>query len=82
MEYANTAISGLIHFTAPVHRDAGGFFSCGLHVRLGYGDGKLVRCSHRAIDVVVDLRPTSPTYRHAQPLSELSDRLREVEAAP
>ena len=36
----------------------------GLHVRTGDGEGKLVRCSHGAIfDVVVDLRPSSPTYR-------------------
>lgn len=36
----------------------------GLHVRLGAGEGKLVRCSSGAIfDVVVDLRPGSPTYR-------------------
>jgi len=95
MEYANTAISGLIRFTAPLHRDERGFFSRtfdaavareaglepdefvqdslsrsqrgvvrGLHIRLGHGEGKLVRCSHGAIyDVVVDLRPGSPTYR-------------------
>ena len=37
----------------------------GLHVRLGDGEAKLVRCSFGAIfDVVVDLRPTSPTYRN------------------
>ncbi len=36
----------------------------GLHVRLGAGEGKLVRCSHGALfDVVVDLRPDSPAYR-------------------
>lgn len=36
----------------------------GLHLRLGQGEGKLVRCSHgRVFDVVVDLRPTSPAYR-------------------
>ncbi len=35
----------------------------GIHVRTGRGEGKLVRCSHgRVFDVVVDLRPTSPTY--------------------
>jgi dTDP-4-dehydrorhamnose 3,5-epimerase len=34
----------------------------GLHVRLGEGEAKLVRCSSGAIfDVVVDLRPGSPT---------------------
>ena len=95
MQFANTAISGLVRFTAPVHRDARGFFSRtfdaavareagldpdafvqdslsrtsrgvvrGLHVRVGDGEGKLVRCSHgRIFDVVVDLRPGSPTYR-------------------
>jgi dTDP-4-dehydrorhamnose 3,5-epimerase len=37
----------------------------GLHVRRGDGEAKLVRCSHGAIfDVVVDLRPSSPTYRN------------------
>ena len=34
----------------------------GLHVRRGDGEAKLVRCSYGVIfDVVVDLRPTSPT---------------------
>jgi dTDP-4-dehydrorhamnose 3,5-epimerase len=34
----------------------------GLHVRCGKGEAKLVRCSYGAIfDVVVDLRPASPT---------------------
>lgn len=37
----------------------------GLHVRRGDGEAKLVRCSHGAIfDVVLDLRPDSPTYRN------------------
>jgi len=37
----------------------------GLHVRCGDGEAKLVRCSYGAIfDVVVDLRPGSPTYRN------------------
>jgi dTDP-4-dehydrorhamnose 3,5-epimerase len=36
----------------------------GLHVRRGDGEAKLVRCSYGAVfDVIVDLRPTSPTYR-------------------
>jgi dTDP-4-dehydrorhamnose 3,5-epimerase len=35
----------------------------GLHVRRGTGEAKLVRCSYGIIyDVVVDLRPDSPTY--------------------
>jgi dTDP-4-dehydrorhamnose 3,5-epimerase len=37
----------------------------GMHVRSGKGEAKLVRCSYGAIfDVVVDLRPDSPTYRN------------------
>ena len=37
----------------------------GLHIRCGGGEAKLVRCSYGAIfDVVVDLRPSSPTYRN------------------
>jgi dTDP-4-dehydrorhamnose 3,5-epimerase len=36
----------------------------GLHLRVGAGEGKLVRCSTgRVFDVVVDLRPGSPAYR-------------------
>ena len=35
----------------------------GLHTRRGSGEAKLVRCSNGAIfDVVVDLRPSSPTF--------------------
>jgi dTDP-4-dehydrorhamnose 3,5-epimerase len=35
----------------------------GLHLRSGDGETKLVRCSYGAIfDVIVDLRPWSPTY--------------------
>jgi dTDP-4-dehydrorhamnose 3,5-epimerase len=37
----------------------------GLHVRRGEGEAKLVRCSYgRVFDVIVDLRPASPTYRN------------------
>lgn len=37
----------------------------GLHVRRGVGEAKLVRCSYGTIfDVIVDLRPTSATYRN------------------
>ena len=37
----------------------------GLHVRRGTGEAKLVRCSYGAIfDVIVDLRPGSPTFRN------------------
>ncbi|MEU3761184.1 dTDP-4-dehydrorhamnose 3,5-epimerase [Streptomyces albogriseolus] len=35
----------------------------GMHLRSGEGEAKLVRCSYgRIFDVVVDLRPGSPTY--------------------
>jgi len=35
----------------------------GLHARSGAGEAKLVRCSYGAVfDVIVDLRPASPTY--------------------
>lgn len=35
----------------------------GMHIRRGAGESKLVRCSYGAIfDVIVDLRPGSPTY--------------------
>src|SRR6204780_3299579 len=45
----------------------------GLHVRRGDGEAKLVRCSYGAIfDVIVDLRPASPTYRNWESF-ELSD---------
>lgn len=37
----------------------------GLHARRGHGEAKLVRCSYGAVfDVVVDLRPASPTFRN------------------
>jgi len=36
----------------------------GLHLRVGRGEGKLVRCSSgRVFDVVVDLRPDSSSFR-------------------
>ncbi len=95
MEFAITAIQGLVLFTPTPHPDERGFFSRtfdadtaraagldpdafvqdslsrsahgvvrGLHVRLGRGEGKLVRCSHGEIfDVVVDLGPSSSSYR-------------------
>ncbi len=45
----------------------------GLHTRRGDGEAKLVRCSFGAIfDVVVDLRPASPTYRNWESF-DLSD---------
>lgn len=39
----------------------------GLHVRIGAGEVKLVRCAHGAIvDHVVDVRPWSPTFRRTE----------------
>lgn len=39
----------------------------GMHLRSGAGEAKLVRCSYGEIfDVVVDLRPDSPTYRNQE----------------
>jgi len=39
----------------------------GLHLRSGDGEAKLVRCSYGEVfDVVVDLRPGSPTYRNRE----------------
>ncbi len=36
----------------------------GMHGRGGRGEAKLVRCAHGAVhDVLVDIRPDSPTYR-------------------
>jgi dTDP-4-dehydrorhamnose 3,5-epimerase len=46
----------------------------GLHMRRGAGESKLVRCSYGAIfDVVVDLRPSSPTYRNWESFELLGD---------
>lgn len=39
----------------------------GMHLRRGGGESKLVRCAHGAVfDVVVDLRPESPTFKNWQ----------------
>ena len=47
-----------------ISRSAGGVIR-GLHLRRGRGEAKLVRCSYGAVfDVIVDLRPGSPTYRN------------------
>ncbi len=46
----------------------------GLHLRAGAGEAKLVRCARGRIwDVVVDLRPGSPTFRQwrAFPLDDI-----------
>jgi dTDP-4-dehydrorhamnose 3,5-epimerase len=45
----------------------------GMHLRRGLGEAKLVRCSYGAVfDVIVDLRPGSPTYRNWESI-ELRD---------
>ncbi|MER7764221.1 dTDP-4-dehydrorhamnose 3,5-epimerase [Streptomyces sp. NPDC097619] len=47
-----------------VSRSVGGVLR-GLHLRSGRGEAKLVRCSYGEVfDVVVDLRPDSPTHRN------------------
>jgi dTDP-4-dehydrorhamnose 3,5-epimerase len=49
----------------------------GMHIRGGAGEAKLVRCSYGAVfDVIVDLRPGSPTYRNWE-----SFELRDTEQA-
>jgi dTDP-4-dehydrorhamnose 3,5-epimerase len=46
----------------------------GMHLRSGAGEAKLVRCSSGAVfDMVVDLRPDSPTFGRLETF-ELSDR--------
>jgi dTDP-4-dehydrorhamnose 3,5-epimerase len=51
----------------------------GLHVRVGAGENKLVRCSAGAIfDVVVDLRPSSPTHRQWLPFDLDGDSQRSI----
>jgi dTDP-4-dehydrorhamnose 3,5-epimerase len=39
----------------------------GMHLRAGVGEAKLVRCSSGVVfDVIVDLRPGSPTFRNRE----------------
>ena len=46
----------------------------GMHLRSGLGESKLVRCTYGMVfDVVVDLRPASPTYGNWQSF-ELTDK--------
>lgn len=48
----------------------------GLHVRVGAGESKLVRCSAGAIfDVVVDVRPDSATFGHWESFQLTGDNL-------
>ena len=47
----------------------------GMHLRSGAGEAKLVRCSFGEVfDVVVDLRPDSPTYRAQETFRLSGDR--------
>jgi dTDP-4-dehydrorhamnose 3,5-epimerase len=49
-----------------VSRSAAGVVR-GMHLRSGAGEAKLVRCSFGEVfDVVVDLRPDSPTFRNRE----------------
>lgn len=55
----------------------------GLHVRVGPGEAKLVRCSSGAVfDVVVDLRPGSPAYGRWQSFDLDGDAQRSVFIPP
>ncbi|HEX4034128.1 MAG TPA: dTDP-4-dehydrorhamnose 3,5-epimerase [Solirubrobacteraceae bacterium] len=46
----------------------------GMHLQIGAGVAKLVRCARgQIVDVIVDVRAGSPTYRHWQAF-ELDDR--------
>ncbi|WP_299050353.1 dTDP-4-dehydrorhamnose 3,5-epimerase [uncultured Nocardioides sp.] len=62
---AEAGIDGRAFLQDSLSRSAYGVVR-GLHVRVGRGENKLVRCSSGAVfDVVVDLRPGSPTHgRH------------------
>ena len=58
-----TGVDPTLFVQDSVSRSAQGVIR-GLHLRVGAGENKLVRCSSGAIfDVVVDLRPSSPMYR-------------------
>ena len=51
----------------------------GLHGRLGNGEAKLVRCAHGAVfDVVVDVRPGSPTVGRWQAFRLDDESMRSV----
>ena len=51
----------------------------GLHLRRGDGEAKLVRCSYGAIfDVIVDLRPGSPTFRSWESFELRDDQQRSL----
>jgi dTDP-4-dehydrorhamnose 3,5-epimerase len=51
----------------------------GLHLRSGKGEGKLVRCSHGAVfDIVLDLRPESPTLLRWESFELRDDTCRSI----
>jgi dTDP-4-dehydrorhamnose 3,5-epimerase len=51
----------------------------GMHFQIGEGAAKLVRCARGAIlDVVVDLRKSSPTYREWEAFELTEDNLHEI----
>jgi dTDP-4-dehydrorhamnose 3,5-epimerase len=62
-----------VPFVQDNHSRSGRGVVRGMHVTLGPGQAKLVRCARGAIwDVVVDVRPSSPTYGEWEGF-ELSD---------
>lgn len=55
----------------------------GLHVRVASGEAKLVRCSSGAIfDVIVDLRPGSPSFRRWLSFDLDDERQRSIYVPP
>lgn len=54
-----------------------------MHGRSGRGEAKLVRCAAGAIlDVLVDIRPTSPTFRQQQSFTLDDDDFRHLYIPP
>ncbi|MBH0121106.1 dTDP-4-dehydrorhamnose 3,5-epimerase [Rhodococcus sp. NPDC003382] len=55
----------------------------GMHGRAGRGEAKLVRCAHGAIhDVLVDIRPASPTFGTKQTFVLDDDEFRHLYVPP
>lgn len=55
----------------------------GMHGRSGPGEAKLVRCAHGAVhDVLVDIRPQSPTFARAQAFRLDDERFRQLYVPP
>jgi dTDP-4-dehydrorhamnose 3,5-epimerase len=72
-ELAGTPLAD-VHFPQENHSRSGAGVLRGMHFQVGHGLGKLVRCARGAIvDVAVDLRADSPTYRKWEAF-ELDDR--------